>query len=287
MYGSHRPRRWLLTTAAAIALIASSANACGAQATKERSVKKILKVARSCPGCWVPPLRTSFQLQFTGTLDTTVDADLYDLDGFDTSAVTVGQLHAAGRRVVCYMNAGAYEDWRPDASQYTAAVLGQPLDDWPGERWVDVRDVNRAGSALARILRARIELCKMKGFDTIEFDNVDGYTHRTGFPLTANDQLTFNIWLANEAHLRGMSAALKNDLDQVPELVAHFDWALDEQCHQYDECDKLLPFIRAGKAVMQVEYQGDNAQICAAANARNFNALKKRLSLDAFRVACR
>ena len=36
-----------------------------------------------------------------------------------------------------------------------------------------------------------------------------------------------------------------------------FDWALNEECVQYQECDQLTPFIEAGKAVFGVEYQGD------------------------------
>ena len=66
-----------------------------------------------------------------------------------------------------------------------------------------------------------------------------------------------------------------------------FDYAVDEQCAQYRECDALLPFVNAGKPVLQIEYQGTTSSFCPAANARNFNAVKKRLSLDAYRVACR
>ena len=97
----------------------------------------------------------------------------------------------------------------------------------------------------------------------------------------------FNRWLAAEAHAQRLSVALKNDLDQIPQLVGAFDWAVNEQCNQYSECDRLLPFVTAGKAVMEIEYSGSTATFCPAANARNFNAIKKKLSLDAYRVACR
>ena len=132
-----------------------------------------------------------------------------------------------------------------------------------------------------------MDLCKSKGFDGVEFDNVDGYSNNTGFPLTYNDQLTYNTWLANQAHTRGLSVALKNDLGQVNDLLPYFDWALDEQCFQYTECGKLQPFINAGKAVMEVEYNLAPTQFCPKANALNFNSLKKHLSLSAYRVACR
>jgi len=136
-------------------------------------------------------------------------------------------------------------------------------------------------------MQARLDLCQSKGFDAVEFDNVDGYQNRTGFPLTGADQLRYDVFLANQAHVRGMSAVLKNDLGQVRGLVPYFDFSLNEQCFQYGECNKLTPFIDAGKAVFGVEYRGDPADFCPQANALNFNFLKKKLSLRAWRVACR
>jgi hypothetical protein len=70
-------------------------------------------------------------------------------------------------------------------------------------------------------------------------------------------------------------------------LLPYFDWALGEQCFQYAECARLQPFIAAGKAVMEVEYDLKPAQFCARANSLNFNSLYKHLNLGPFRVACR
>jgi hypothetical protein len=138
-------------------------------------------------------------------------------------------------------------------------------------------------------MSGRLALAEQKRCDGVEPDNVDGYTNATGFPLTGADQLDFNRFLAREAHARGLSIGLKNDLDQIPVLVADFDWALNEQCAEYDECETLAPFIAAGKAVLQVEYGGSAraAQICPAANARNHDALVKTLALGPERIACR
>jgi hypothetical protein len=84
-----------------------------------------------------------------------------------------------------------------------------------------------------------------------------------------------------------LSAALKNDLGQVKALLPYFDYAVNEQCFQYKECSLLLPFIAAGKPVFEVEYQLAPAKFCPKANALGFNSLRKNLSLDAYRVACR
>jgi hypothetical protein len=208
---------------------------------------------------------------------------MYDIDLFDNDAGVVTSLHAQGRRVVCYMSAGSWESFRPDAGQFPASVKGNVLAGFPDERWLDVRRIELLGP----IMEARLDLCRAKGFDAVEADNVDGYANSSGFPLTYQDQLAYNIFLANAAHARGLSIGLKNDLGQIGALLPYFDWALNEQCFQYNECDLLLPFINAGKAVFTVEYTLAPNQFCPQANAMNFNSLKKRESLDAYRVACR
>ena len=136
-------------------------------------------------------------------------------------------------------------------------------------------------------MAARLDLAARKGCDGVEPDNVDGYANPSGFPLRGRDQLTYNRWLAEQAHQRGLSVGLKNDLGQIPDLVDLFDWALNEECFQYDECEELLPFVQAGKAVFGVEYEGDPAVFCPLANGMNLDWLQKRPELDAWWVACR
>jgi hypothetical protein len=130
-------------------------------------------------------------------------------------------------------------------------------------------------------------MCAQRGYDAVEFDNVDGYQNHTGFPLTGADQLAYDIFLANLAHKHEMSAVLKNDLNQIAKLLPYFDIALNEQCFQYSECGKLRAFVNAGKPVFGVEYRLDTTQFCPQANDMNFNFLKKKLSLGPRRTACR
>lgn len=233
-------------------------------------------------GIWRPPPGTTWQWQLSGTLDTSFDVQMYDIDLFDAPGPTIAALRAAGRAVVCYLSAGSWEDWRHDAGDYPPALLGAELDGWPGERWVDIRRLDLLGPILA----ARLDLAVAKGCTGVEPDNVDAYQNDSGFPLTAADQLAFNLWLAGAAHARGLSVGLKNDLDQIPDLVAAFDWALDEQCWEYDECAALAPFVAAGKAVFGVEYTGDPAVFCPPLQALGYSWLKKQLDLGAWRIDC-
>jgi hypothetical protein len=234
-------------------------------------------------GVWRPVPGQSWQIQYSGALDTSLEVQIYNLDLFEISPDLVAQLHSQGRHVICYFSAGSYEDWRPDANLFPPQVLGSNLDDWPGEKWLDIRRID----LLAPVMTARLNLAVEKGCDGVDPDNVDGYTNQTGFPLTYADQLAYNLWLAGQAHARSLSIGLKNDLDQVEDLLPYFDWQLNEQCFQYNECDYLLPFIQANKPVYGIEYEGPASNFCPTANALNFDTLQKRLELDAWRVSCR
>jgi hypothetical protein len=230
---------------------------------------------------WVPRPRTTWQWQLTTPVDQSVRASMFDIDLFDNSTNVVAALHRRGRRVICYLDAGTYENFRADARRFPASIRGQ-TNGWAGERWLDIRRL----SVLEPIMRARFEQCKRKHFDGVEADNVDGYTNSTGFPLTASEQLTYNKWLARTAHGLGLSIALKNDLDQVRALQPYFDYALDEQCFEYSECSQLRPFVAAHKAVFEVEYNLSPNSFCAQAIADGFMSMRKNLNLDAIRAAC-
>ena len=234
------------------------------------------------PPRWQPRLGVTWQWQLTGRLDTRVDAAVYDVDLFTTSATQVASLKAQGRRVVCYFSAGSWEPYRPDSAAFPAGVRGRPLAGFEDERWLDVRQTR----VLLPIMAARLDLCRRKGFDAAEPDNVDGYANRTGFPVRSAEQLRYNRALAGLAHARGLAVALKNDLDQVAVLEPDFDFAVNEQCAEFDECDTLTPFLRAGKPVLHVEYDVPRADFCPTSKRLRLSSLVKRVSLDAYRLAC-
>ncbi|EKF73777.1 hypothetical protein A11A3_11873 [Alcanivorax hongdengensis A-11-3] len=234
-----------------------------------------------------PTLDTDWQIQLQGTPNTGYPVELYILDMFDTPQATIDDLHASGHKVICYFSAGTFENWRDDKGRFTTADKGRRLGDWPGERWLDIRSDN-----VRSIMADRLDLAASKGCDGVDPDNMDGYSNRTGFPLTYQDQLTYNIYLASEAHARGMAVSLKNDLGQVNDLVATADFAVNESCHQWDECDLLQPFIDAGKPVFHIDYLYSQdplgrAALCQQMNQRQFRSLTLPQALDdSFRFSC-
>lgn len=237
--------------------------------------------ARPAAARWQPKPGTDWQWQLSGKLDTTVDAPVYDIDGFDRDAADVQALHGKGRKVICYLSTGAWEDFRPDAARFPTAVLGKG-NGWKGERWLDIRRTE----VLEPLMETRIAMCAKKGFDAVEPDNMDGYRNTSGFPLTAADQLRYNRLIARLVHRHGMAVGLKNDLPQIPELVADFDFAVNEQCAQYEECEELTPFVQAGKAVFHVEYELPAARFCARSRKLGLSSLRKEYELGVERETC-
>ena len=229
-------------------------------------------------GHWEPkPTTAAWQWQLQGEIDTSVPVAVYDIDGFEASKGTVEQLHRLGRKVVCYLDVGSWETYRPDAKQFPAAVIGRRYEGFPDERWLDVRRFR----LFAKPLKRRFDLCARKGFDAVEPDNVAGWENRTGFPITRQDQLRFNRWVARQVHSRGMAVALKNDGGQAGELVGEFDFAIVEQCFQYEECGPYRTFVEHGKAVFEAEYELAPERFCPEANQIGFSAIGKSYDLFA------
>jgi hypothetical protein len=225
----------------------------------------------------------SWQIQYSDEMNYSLDVDVYNLDLFDTDAETIANLKDRGIFVMCYFSAGSHEDWRSDAKDFPPAVLGKVMEGWEGETWLDIRQID----SLQPIMKSRLDLAVAKGCTGVDPDNVNGYENDTGFPLMYDDQITFNTFLANATHERGLAIGLKNDLNQIRDLLPYFDWIINEECFSFNECNLLLPFIEAGKPVFVIEYELSPQEFCEEANQMNFNALHKNWDLDAYRVTCR
>ena len=237
------------------------------------------------PALWQPAPGTSWQIQYSGLpIDTSLGVDAYNVDLFDTPDATIDQILASGAALVCYFSAGSWEEWRDDADQFPDEAIGNPLDGWPGEAWLDVTD-----PGVRAIMASRMDHAVARGCDAVDPDNVDGYTNQPGFPFGFEDQLDYNRFLSAEAHARGLAIGLKNDLAQIGDLAPEFEFAVNEECFYYNECETLMPFVAAGKAVFSIEYGGEALAdlLCPEANALDLDTLIKHLNLDAWRVACR
>jgi hypothetical protein len=232
------------------------------------------------------PAGASFQWQLDGAFNASMQAQVYDLDLFETPASTVAAIKARGAQAICYISVGTLENGRPDAASFPAAAVGAVYPQWPNERWLDIRRIDLIGPAML----ARLDLCRDKGFDGVEPDNVDAYQQEnTGFTISEADQIAYLRWLSEQAHARGLSIGLKNVPDLAERMEPLFDWALTEDCFVQGWCAQLASFIVRNKAVFVTEYSDTAVNFrdaCAVLNPEGFTPIYKHRNLDAYRRTC-
>jgi hypothetical protein len=260
--------------------------ACGSAQSGAASPAAVPALAHRAASYWIPPAQSTFAIQYDGKLDLSIDADVYDLDGFDTSANTVATLHKAGRHVNCYIDVGTWESYRPDAKDFPKSVLGNKDGHWKGERCLDARQL----SILEPIMTKRFQMCASKGFDAVDPDNIDGYENKTGFKISPQDSLAYDEWVAQEVHTLNIAVDQKNDNGQVKELRPYFDFAVLEHCYQQKYCGQFTPYTDDNVLVVDIEYHGSKSQFlndaCPYIESYKETGLLKHLNLNAWQVTC-
>ncbi|RMZ13025.1 hypothetical protein D0862_02473 [Hortaea werneckii] len=269
---------------------------------------------------WQPGARATWQIVLRHPLELSPnapaiepDVDVFDIDLFDNPASTIDALHKLDKKVVCYFSAGSYEPYRSDSSQFRESDLGEPLDGWPDEKWLDLNSPN-----VRRIMADRIALAREKGCDAIDPDNIDGYVsllssasfgkggtdlHKNndnGLDLEAYDSIKFIRFLSQEALANGLSIGLKNAAEIVSDIEADVQFSVVEECTEYEECENFAPFINANKPVFQIEYPSKSgaetvspnmiSHICGnkddASGSDGFSTILKDESLDGWAQYC-
>lgn len=222
----------------------------------------------------------TFKIQLQGTINYQLNYDIFFIDGFDNKEL-IPKLHAEGKKVICYMSAGSYENWRKDKDQFSDEVLGKPLAEWPGERWIDIRSEN-----VKNIMKERIKTLSNYGCDGIDPDNVNLHIQHSGFELTKKDLINYNKFLATEIKNNNMIVGLKNTQDLIPELIDYYDFAVNEECHIFKECGLYKYFIINNKPVFNIEYDyyyNDNSKLynlCFKSKNMKMNTVVTNIKLN-------
>jgi hypothetical protein len=242
--------------------------------------------AASAAEFWTPRAGVSFSI-ILSVLPVRVEtpAKVVDLDLFDTRAATVADLKRRGKRVICYLSAGTWENWRHDKSDFPRRVIGRPYDDWPGERWLDIADIE----GLAPVMRSRLDRCKAKGFDGVDPDNIDVYQANSGFRITRADAIRYLRFLATEAHKRGLAIGLKNVTELSDDVLPRFQFAVTEDCFDQGFCGESKNFIEAGKPVFAIEYTDNGISFrdfCRRAERLGLSPLLKPRNLGVWERRC-
>ncbi|KAL4442224.1 hypothetical protein ABPG74_009242 [Tetrahymena malaccensis] len=232
--------------------------------------------------------KTTFQYQLQGTIDSSVNAQVYFIDLFDgIKQGAIQKLKSLGKVVFCYYSAGSYEDFRPDANSFPKSIIAGQYAGYPNEWWLDIRNFQTSG--LAQIMQNRMDLAAQNGCDGVDPDNINVYQNPNDSKLkiTYQQQLDFNLFLANYAHSKNLAISLKNDGDQINDLINYFDVAVNESCYELNECSYLDKFISQNKAAFGISYKDlypsqtkDWQSICNTQMAKSYTWILKYQSLQ-------
>ena len=75
----------------------------------------------------------------------------------------------------------------------------------------------------------------------------------------------------------GLSVPLKSDNAPAQDaiVISSFGFVIDEQCNQYNFCNRYTGLQSAGKAIFNVEYKLSTSKFCPTDSSMNFNGINK------------
>jgi hypothetical protein len=214
----------------------------------------------------LPPVNGQFDYQLGGAYPPQSSVAIVDRDRSEAPV--------SGKYNICYINAfqtqpneksfwtGSHSDLLLKNSK--GAYVIDP--DWPDEYILDT-STEAKQNAIAAIEYGWIDGCASAGYQAIEPDNLDTWTRSKNL-LTKADNVGLATLLAQHAHDKSLAIAQKNttDLGSIGRTTVKFDFAVAEECQEYDECGKYTAVY--GNNVIEIEYT-DNprstyTEACAA-----------------------
>ncbi len=210
-----------------------------------------------------PPVNAKFDYQIGGDYAPPAGVSVASRDWFIGS-----QLPGSGY-TICYVNAFQTQDDEPgvnrpdERSNWPSELVLTELGDdpnWGGEYLIDISTAASRNAALNH-LKQMIDTCATKGFEAVEYDNLDSWTRFDGTPLEGQvpfgqaEAVAFAGLLTDYAHGKGLAVGQKN----TPQLgrnvslnVVGFDFAVAEECGFYRECPDYTNVF--GNNVIVIEY---------------------------------
>ncbi len=178
-----------------------------------------------------------------------------------------------GVYAVCYVNAYQTQDDeagvdRPDERSnwprdLVLTELGEDPN-WGGEFLVDISTRAKRARAAGWVERM-VKRCAAKGFDAVEFDNLDSWTRFDGTPLGRRvpfgraEAIAHAKLLVDLAHRYELAAAQKNTAE-LPRQISRgrigFDFAIAEECGRWNECQDYRDVY--ADRVIAIEYRLDD-----------------------------
>jgi len=236
-------------------------------------------------GAALPPVNAPFDYQIFEPYPPPHGVRVVSRDWFDGKPPRHGY-------AICYVNAFQTQDdiagvARPDErSAWPVDLVLRRLGDdphWGGEYLVDISTPTLRERAAAWI-QPMIEACARKGFDAVEYDNLDSWTRFDGTPRAGDvpfgkaAAIAYAGLLADRAHALGLAVAQKNTVELTRRQARGrigFDFAIAEECGRYRECGGYRRVY--GNRVIAIEYRRrDFRAACRAVGDRISVVLRDR-----------
>ena len=230
----------------------------------------------------LPPANGKFDYQIGGDYPLPVGVQVVSRDWFAGTA-------PAGAYAICYVNAFQTQANEPDADRpdekdnWPAELVLTALGDdpnWDGEYLIDLSSVEKRAAAAAWV-KPMTQACATKGFQAVEFDNLDSWTRFADSPVASQppfgraEAVAYAALLVTDAHTADLAAAQKNTAElsaAEARTQIGFDFAIAEECGRWKECGRYR--ANYGNLVFVIEYRKkDFKKDC------DNKKLRKRLSI--------
>jgi Glycoside-hydrolase family GH114 len=224
-----------------------------------------------------PPVDAEFDYQIGGDYEPEAGVTVVSRDWF------AGEPLGGDSYSICYVNAFQTQDDedgvdRPDerSNWPSELVLFELGDDpnWGGEYLVDISTEANRLAAFAHVTQM-VDGCTARGFQAVEFDNLDSWTRFDGtdlegqVPFGQEEAVAYAELLVEYTHDAGLAAGQKNTPQLGAELsldTIGFDFAIAEECGFYDECAAYTDVFGADVIVIEYTVEGF-AKACASVGA--------------------
>lgn len=223
----------------------------------------LLLVAPAAAQWTPPPGNAKFDYQIGGDYPLPAGVAVVSRDWFAGTA-------PAGAYGICYVNAFQTQANEPDVDRpdekdnWPADLVLTALGDdpnWDGEYLIDLSTAEKRAAAAAWV-KPMTQTCKDKGFQAVEFDNLDSWTRFSESPLAAQppfgkaEALAYAALLVADAHAAGLAAGQKNTAELTAAEARSqvgFDFAVAEECGRWKECGAYRAVY--GQLVFVIEYR--------------------------------
>lgn len=108
-----------------------------------------------------------------------------------------------------------YENWRADAKSFPKESLDKPLDNWPGEKWLNYHP------KLEGIYKKRIDKMVKLGVYGVDFDNVETADRSKGLKSFIINMCDYAVSKGLLVSLRSYHSGYVPDFFLAEELISH------------------------------------------------------------------